>query len=93
MMLDIYIGLYRVGESGHGETIRFYRGAEHSWCMAKKEDRVYTTTAFRQNGVSRSVRSTIPEAVAVLLGVENGTTVEWRVDGETRRVWVRAAKK
>jgi bifunctional DNA-binding transcriptional regulator/antitoxin component of YhaV-PrlF toxin-antitoxin module len=61
--------------------------------MAKKEDRVYTTTAFRQNDVSRSVRSTIPEPIAVLLGIENGTTVEWRVDGETRRVWVRAAKK
>jgi hypothetical protein len=30
--------------------------------------------------------------VAVLLGVEDRTEVEWRVDGETRRVWV-AAKK
>ena len=60
--------------------------------MAKREDRVYTTTAFRQNDVSRSVRSTIPEAIAVLLGIEDRTTVEWRVDGETRRVWVRAGK-
>jgi len=60
--------------------------------MAKKEDRVYKTTAFRQNGVSRSVRSTIPEAVAVLLGVEHKTTLEWRVDGVTRRVWVKAGK-
>jgi hypothetical protein len=59
--------------------------------MAKKEDRVYKTTAFRQNDVSRSVRATIPEAVAVLLGIED-KTVEWRVDGETRRVWVRARK-
>ena len=56
--------------------------------MAKKEDRVYWTTAFRQNDRSRSVRSTIPEPIAVLLGVENGTELEWRVDGETRRVWV-----
>jgi hypothetical protein len=60
--------------------------------MAKKEDRVYTTTAFRQNGVSRSVRSTIPEPIAVLLGVEHKTTLEWRVDGETRRVWVKVGK-
>jgi len=60
--------------------------------MAKKEDRVYTTTAFRQNDVSRSVRSTIPESIAVLLGIEDRTTVEWRVDGKTRRVWVRAGK-
>ena len=60
--------------------------------MAKREDRVYWTTAFRQNDRSRSVRATIPEAVAVLLGVEDRTEVEWRVDGETRKVWV-AVKK
>ena len=60
--------------------------------MAKKEDRVYKTTAFRQNGVSRSVRSTIPETIAVLLGVEHKTTLEWRIDGETRRVRVRVGK-
>jgi hypothetical protein len=57
--------------------------------MAKREDRVYWTTAFRQNDRSRSVRATIPEPVAVLLGVEDRTEVEWRVDGETRRVWLR----
>jgi len=56
--------------------------------MAKKEDRVYWTIAFRQNDRSRSVRSTVPEPIAVLLGVENGTELEWRVDGETRKVWV-----
>ncbi len=60
--------------------------------MAKKEDRVYKTTAFRQNDVSRSVRSTIPEPIAVLLGIEHKTTLEWRVDGETRRVWVKVRK-
>jgi hypothetical protein len=61
--------------------------------MAKREDRVYWTTAFRQNDRSRSVRSTIPEPVAVLLGIEDRTEVEWRVDGETRRVWVAVKKK
>ena len=56
--------------------------------MTKREDRVYWTTAFRQNDRSRSVRSTIPEPIAVLLGVENKTELEWLVDGETRKVWV-----
>jgi hypothetical protein len=56
--------------------------------MTKREDRVYWTTAFKQNDRSRSVRATIPEPVAVLLGIEDRTEVEWRVDGETRRVWV-----
>ena len=60
--------------------------------MAKREDRVYWTTAFRQNDRSRSVRATIPEPVAVLLGVEDRTEVEWRVDGETRKVWVGVKK-
>jgi len=60
--------------------------------MAKREDRVYWTTAFRQNDRSRSVRATIPEPVAVLLGVEDRTEVEWRVNGETRRVWVGVKK-
>jgi hypothetical protein len=60
--------------------------------MATKEDRVYWTTAFRQNDRSRSVRSTIPEPIAVLLGVENGTELEWRVDGATRKVWVGVKK-
>jgi len=60
--------------------------------MAKMEDRVYHTTAFRQNDKSRSVRSTIPEPIAVLLGVENGTKLEWRVDGETRKVWLSVLK-
>ncbi len=75
-----------------GETEKFYGQVDHSCPMAKKEDRLYTTTACRQNEVSRSVRSTIPEPVAVLLGIEDRTTVEWRVDGETRRVWVKARK-
>jgi len=61
--------------------------------MAKMEDRVYHTTAFRQNDKSRSVRSTIPEPIAVLLGVENGTMLEWRVDGETRKVSVAVGVK
>jgi hypothetical protein len=61
--------------------------------MAKRPDRVYKTTAFRQNDRSTSVRSTIPELVAVLLGIEDRTEVEWRVDGETRRVWVAVKKK
>jgi hypothetical protein len=60
--------------------------------MAKMDDRVYHTTAFRQNDKSRSVRSTIPEPIAVLLGVENGTKLEWRVDGETRKVWLSVHK-
>ena len=60
--------------------------------MAKMEDRMYHTTAFRQNDKSRSVRSTIPEPIAVLLGVENGTKLEWRVDGETRKVSVAVEK-
>jgi hypothetical protein len=60
--------------------------------MAKREDRVYWTTAFKQNDRSRSVRATIPEPIAVLLGVEDRTEVEWRVDGETRRVWVGVKK-
>jgi hypothetical protein len=47
---------------------------------------------LRQNDRSRSVRATIPEPVAVLLGVEDRTEVEWRVDGETRRVWVGVKK-
>jgi hypothetical protein len=76
-----------------GDHKVFIVGRKIAAHMAKKEDRVYTTTAFRQNDVSRSVRSTIPEAIAVLLGIEDRTTVEWRVDGETRRVWVKAAKK
>jgi len=61
--------------------------------MAKNPDRVYKTTAFRQNDRSLSVRSTIPEPIAVLLGIEDRTEVEWRVDGETRKVWVAAKKK
>ena len=60
--------------------------------MAKKEDRVYHTKAFRQNDRSRSVRSTIPEPIAVLLGIEHGMELEWRVDGETRKVWVGTRK-
>lgn len=35
---------------------------------------------------------TIPEAIAVLLGIEDRTTVEWRVEGETRRVRVKVGK-
>jgi len=34
------------------------------------------------------VRSTIPEEIAELLGIAVRTTVEWMVDGETRRVLV-----
>ena len=60
--------------------------------MAKREDRVYWTTVFRSNDKSRSVRSTVPEPIAVLLGVEDRTELEWRVDGETRKVSV-AVKK
>ena len=66
----------------------FIGGYANERGMAKRKDRVYWTTAFRQNDRSRSVRSTVPEPIAVLLGVENGTELEWRVDGETRKVWV-----
>ena len=38
------------------------------------------------------VRSTIPEHSTVLLRVEDGTELEWRVDGETRKVLVNAWK-
>jgi hypothetical protein len=49
-------------------------------------------TTFRQNDRSLSVRATIPEPIAVLLGIEDRTEVEWRVDGETRKVWVGVKK-
>jgi hypothetical protein len=71
---------------------RLISGVEDAYSMAKKEDRVYHTKAFRQNDRSRSVRSTIPEPIAVLLGIEHGMALEWRVDGETRKVWLKAGK-
>ena len=71
---------------------RLISGVDDGKGMAKKEDRVYHTKAFRQNDRSRSVRSTIPEPIAVLLGIEHGMELEWRVDGETRKVWVGTRK-
>ncbi len=60
--------------------------------MAKKEERVYRSTAFRSNDISRSVRATIPEAVAASLGIGHETKLEWKVDAETRKVSVAVRK-
>ena len=48
------VGMNVNQEDASGRLVGFYRGAEHSCPMAKKEDRVYTTTAFRQNDVSQT---------------------------------------
>jgi hypothetical protein len=36
--------------------------------------------------------STIVVRIAMLLGVENKTDLEWRVDRETQKVWVEVEK-
>jgi hypothetical protein len=52
----------------------------------------YMENAAGNNVDIYGMRSTIPETIAVLLGIEHKTTLEWRVDGETRRVWVKVRK-
>ena len=57
--------------------------------MTKKSpERTYHTTAFRVSKKSVSVKSTIPEPVAVLLGIEDGADIVWTVNGDTRKVWI-----
>jgi bifunctional DNA-binding transcriptional regulator/antitoxin component of YhaV-PrlF toxin-antitoxin module len=61
--------------------------------MAKKSpERTYHTRAFKVSKASISVRSTIPEPVAVLLGIEDGTDICWTVNGDTRKVWISKGK-
>lgn len=50
----------------------------------------FTSKVSRALAGSRSVRTTIPEAVAAILGVEPGSTLTWTVEPGTGRVAVAA---
>lgn len=50
--------------------------------------RVFHSTAFQVTPRSASVRTTIPAAVAAILGVEHLSSIVWSVEPGTSRVYV-----
>jgi len=50
--------------------------------------RTFTSKVLRTMAGSASVRTTIPEAVAAILGAENGSTLAWTVEAATGKVSV-----
>jgi hypothetical protein len=50
----------------------------------------FTSKVLRTVKGSSSVRATIPEAVAAILGVEDGSVIVWTVEPGSGRVWVSA---
>jgi hypothetical protein len=48
----------------------------------------FTSRVLRTVKGSSSVRATIPEAVAAILGVEHGSVLIWSIEPGTGRVWV-----
>ena len=50
--------------------------------------RVFKSKVFRVMPSSEAVRTSIPEAVATVLGVEHGSTLLWTVDSESGKVTV-----
>ena len=50
--------------------------------------RVFKSKVFRVSPNSEAVRTSVPEAVATILGVEHGSTLLWTVDSDSGKVTV-----